>query len=84
MFKVADTAKPYKKCLSSFDLQKKHVKFKNCFYSPATRLFTVFITTPVTFLLFWVKRRIVLLVENVYKIGFREEFRGRTNTAIHT
>ena len=53
------------------------------FNLPAPLPFTVFITKAVTFFLFRQKIPLALLVENVYRIGLREELSGRTKTAIH-
>ena len=57
---------------------------ENWFYSPGKRLWSVLIATLLTFFRFRTKLRLVLSVENVYRIGLREELSGRTNTAIHT
>ena len=57
---------------------------ENWFYSPGKRLWSVLIAKLLTFFRFRTKLRLVLSVENVYRIGLREELSGRTNTAIHT
>jgi len=54
----------------------------NCFYLPGKRLWSVLIARLLTFFRFRTKLRLVLSVENVYRIGLREELSGRTNTAI--